>query len=209
MTTPLATALCICAALLHTTEVILCGAIKPVYINSITPPLEFPSYGNTVTPLITDINPTPPLEFPTFPAYGKIIQATDAEASNFGKSPTSLTSENDDETTVRDDALSPIEKSLHDGILKPTSIPINIIAKISNNYTGNYIENKYYNSRIDENWVSIALTLFVLMVMAVIVLACSALCLKKVLNLKISKRQLLLEDCDESAMSDLIHVQHV
>lgn len=66
--------------------------------------------------------------------------------------------------------------------LKSSSQPINVIAKISDNYTENYIENKYYNNRVDESWASIVLTLFVLMVMAVIVLACSALCLKRVLK---------------------------
>lgn len=63
---------------------------------------------------------------------------------------------------------------------------INVIAKISENYTGNYtenyIENKYYNNHIEDSWSSIALTLLVLLVMAGIVLGCSALCLKKVLK---------------------------
>jgi len=72
-----------------------------------------------------------------------------------------------------------IKMQLNDGVLKPSSQPINVIAKISENYTENYIENKYYNNHI-ESWTSITLTLIVLTVIAVIVLACSAFCLKKV-----------------------------
>jgi len=74
-----------------------------------------------------------------------------------------------------------IEKQLNEGVSKQSSQPIHVIAKISENYTENYIENKYYNNHID-GWTSITLSLIVLTVIAVMVLACSALCLKKVLK---------------------------
>lgn len=143
------------------------------------------------TTIEPDTNPTPPLEFPSDGLHVRIIQA--AEPYNLTKPPM-FYFENDETRT--------------DGVLKPSSLPINVIAKISENYTENYIENKYYNNHID-SWTSITLTLIVLIVIAVMVLACSALCLKKVQNLKISKRQLLIEDCDDSVMKDLIHIQRV
>lgn len=73
------------------------------------------------------------------------------------------------------------KSQINDGVLKPL-LPINVIAKISENYTANYIENKYYNNHI-ESWSSITFTLFVLTVIAVMVLACSVLCLKKLQKL--------------------------
>jgi len=82
--------------------------------------------------------------------------------------------------TIKDGPTNKLQEAIEKhGVKKPSSQPINVIAKISENYTENYIENKYYNNHID-SWTSITLSLIVLTVIAVLVLACSALCLKKV-----------------------------
>jgi hypothetical protein len=178
---PPKTTLYVCTILLlHTVGVIICTTILP------------------------DTNPTPPLEFPSDGLHVRIIQA--AEPYNLTKPPMFYFG-NDETITERptNKLQEAIEKN---GVSKPSSQPINVIAKISENYTENYIENKYYNNHID-SWTSITLSLIVLAVIAVMVLACSALCLKKVQNLKISKRELLIEDCDDSVMKDLIHIQRV
>lgn len=181
---PPKTTLYVCTVLLlHTAGVIICTTILP------------------------DTNPTPPLEFPSDGLHVRIIQA--AEPYNLTKPPMFYFGNNE---TITDGPINmfqeAIERQLDDGVSKPSSQPINVIAKISENYTENYIENKYYNNHLD-SWTSITLTLIVLIILAIIVLTCSALCLKKVHNLKISKRQLLIEDCDDSVMKDLIHIQRV
>ncbi|CAI6345339.1 unnamed protein product [Macrosiphum euphorbiae] len=180
---PPKTTLYVCTVLfLHTVGVIICTTILP------------------------DTNPTPPLEFPS-DGHIRIIQAP--EPYNLTQPPMFYFG-NDD--TITDGPINNFQETMenrfNDGVSKQSSQPINVIAKISENYTENYIENKYYNNHID-SWTSITLSLIVLTVIAVMVLACSALCLKKVQNLKISKRELLIEDCDDSVMKDLIHIQRV
>jgi len=179
---PPKTTLYVCTVLLHAAGIIICTTIQP------------------------DINPTPPLEFPSDGLHVKIIQAP--EPYNLTKPPMFYFGNETITDGPTNKFQEAIETKINDGVLKPSSLPINVIAKISENYTENYIENKYYNNHID-SWTSIALTLIVLIVLAVMVLVCSALCLKKVQNLKISKRQLLIEDCDDSVMKDLIHIQRV
>ncbi|XP_025194023.1 uncharacterized protein LOC112593722 [Melanaphis sacchari] len=180
---PPKTTLYVCTVLLHTASLIICTTIHP------------------------DINPTPPLEFPSDGLHVRIVQAV--EPYNLTKPPMFNFGNNETITDEPTDKLQEAFKNeLNDGVLKPSSQPINVIAKISKNYTENYIENKYYNNHID-SWTSITLTLIVLIVLSVMVLACSALCLKKIQNLKISKRQLLIEDYDDSVMNDLIHIQRV
>ncbi|XP_025414365.1 uncharacterized protein LOC112686351 [Sipha flava] len=179
----------ICAAvILHAAGVTICSTIVP------------------------DINPTPPLEFPSDGLRVRIVQAT-TESSNVEiTKPPFLNFENNDKLTTYNPDTSfqdKFNRQFSNSIFKSSSQPINVIAKINENYTENYIENKYYNNRIEDNWSSILLTSIIFMVMAVIVLSCSALCLRKIQNLKISKRQLLIEDYDDSVMNDLIHVQHV
>lgn len=130
--------------------------------------------------IVPDINPTPPLEFPSDGLHVRIVQAT-TEASDVEITPY-LNIGNNDKTTTNSPANLIQEESKRkftDRLFK-LSQPINVIAKINENFTENYIENKYYSNHIEENWSSIILTSIVLMVMAVIVLSCSALCLRKV-----------------------------
>lgn len=130
------------------------------------------------TTILPDTNPTPPLEFPSDGLHVRIIQAP--EPYNLTQPPMVYFGNN---KTVTDRSINnfqeAIEKQLNDGVSKQSSQPIHVIAKISENYTENYIENKYYNNHID-SWTSITLSLIILTVIAVMVLACSALCLKKV-----------------------------
>jgi len=148
-----------------------------------------------------ETNPTPPLEFPSDELHVRIVQATEKNGNGNG------------ETTTISQIEKEIRKQVDDDVYKSHWKPVNVISKISENYTDNftdnYIENKYYNNRIEDSWSSITLSLIVLVIMAVIVVSFSVLCLKKVLNLKVSKQQLLIEDYDDSVMSDLIHIQHV
>jgi hypothetical protein len=94
-----------------------------------------------------------------------------------------LNFENNDKLTTYNPDTSfqdKFNRQFSNSIFKSSSQPINVIAKINENYTENYIENKYYNNRIEDNWSSILLTSIIFMVMAVIVLSCSALCLRKI-----------------------------
>lgn len=178
-TTRTVTTLCVYAVLLHTAGVICTTAVP------------------------FDTNPTPPLEFPSDELHVKIVQATEKNSNG----------NNDGETSTISQIEKEIRKQLDDGVYKSHWKPVNVISKISENYTDNftdnYTENKYYNNRVKDSWSSIALSLIVLAIMAVIVVSFSILCLKKVMNLKVSKQQLLIDDYDDSVMCDLIHIHHV
>lgn len=131
-----------------------------------------------------DINFTPPLEFPSDGVHVKIVQATDASSNNstnlpfldFGNSD-SMPS-NESVRRLQED----LKRRLNENVVKfpSNSQPINVIAKISENFT----ENKYYNNHIESNWrlnvTNVMFTLIILTILSISVLACSALCLKKV-----------------------------
>lgn len=129
--------------------------------------------------IVPDTNPTPPLEFPSDNLHVRIVQATDSSVNNNLTKAQFMYYGNDVETTTSigttSQSLDKIDRELNNVVFKSWH-PINVITKISENYT----ENKYYNNRIEENWSSITLTLLVLTVIAIIVLACSILFLKKV-----------------------------
>lgn len=138
----------------------------------------------TASSVVPEANPTPPLEFPSRSDNQdiRIIEATNTIINNLTKVSNLSNVNNNKLTTVKPTSKLPeeIKRQFNDDIFKSSSQPINVIAKISENYTGNYIENKYYTNHIEESWSSITLTLLVLTVMAIIILSCSALCLKKV-----------------------------
>lgn len=185
--------------------VTICATIVPDI--KPTPPFEFPSDGSdglrilqvsdnnknnypfiyhenndeiTTAEPSDDNKPTPPLEFPSDGHMVKIVQASDTKLPfvynvtndeiNINKSTTQLQVE--------------MKKKTCDGVLKSISQPINVITTVSENYTNNYIENKFYNNRAEDSRIksSVTFTLLVLMIMAVIVLVSSAVCLKMVVK---------------------------
>lgn len=133
--------------------------------------------------IVPDINPTPPLEFPSDGLHVRIVQAT-TRASNIETTrPPFFNFEKNYKITTYSPAgklKEEFNRQFTDNVFKSPSQPIHVIAKINENYTENHIENRYYNNHIEENWSSIAITSIVLLVVAVIVLSCSALCLRKV-----------------------------
>jgi len=100
----------------------------------------------------------------------RIIQATEASTNITNKYTNILHGANNYERTT--------DKPTNQ-LLGEIKRPFTVIAKISENYTENYIENKYYNNGFEERW-SITLTFSILLTMTFIVLACSAICLKKI-----------------------------
>lgn len=188
--------------------VTICATIVPEI--KPTPPFEFPSessegrdglrilqisdntnnklpftYHENINEITTigpfdDNKPTPPLEFPSDGHMVRIIQASDV------KLPFMYHVNNDEihmDEPTRQVQVEMKSKPCLD-VYKSISQPIKVIAKVSENYTNNYIENKFYNNRTEESQIrsSVTLTLLVLMIMAVIVLVSSAVCLKMVVK---------------------------
>lgn len=128
--------------------------------------------GSTV---VTDIL-TPPFEFPSV-GYGVPVRIGQVTYNNSTKSTINMTTENNKIAT--DETTTEYQNKISRQLNNFTSQSIHFVANISNNFTENHIENKYYTNQIEKSWFSV-LTFSIILVMVLFVLGCSTLCMKQV-----------------------------
>lgn len=134
--------------------------------------------------MVPDINFTPPLEFPSDGVHVKILHAIDSSSANNSTIFPFLDIANNNKIMSTNESMRRLQEHLQrhfdESVVKSisNSQPINVIAKISENFT----ENKYYNNQIEKslNVTNVIFTLIIFTILSISVLACSALCLKKV-----------------------------